>query len=294
MSDESDEQQECPADGCDFQGSSVQSVSQHIKYCDYVSDDTHYPTEEMMLNELCRLSEKRSGTVSASEMDKFGKYNKVTYMRRFGSWNEALREAGLQINQEQHSNISKEALLDELRRLAEKFDGTISASKMDEFGEYSSHVYQLRFGSWNNAVKKVGLDVYEPPTGKDHPGWSGGTNVFSATLEGEAWRKAVFQRDQYTCQDCGESGRNLNAHHIKRRSEHPDLELQIWNGVTLCRACHAARHKGEECHSIIACDISDDDFEQREARLTERDRPYSEEVWDEVPFIRESNEPFRE
>lgn len=84
------------------------------------------------------------------------------------------------------------------------------------------------------------------------------------------WRPAVFARDGYTCQECGDArGRNLNAHHIeplakimarKRRTLKPALKTPedrvafayvlladpdittIENGVTLCAACHEAHH----------------------------------------------------
>jgi len=62
------------------------------------------------------------------------------------------------------------------------------------------------------------------------------------------WRTKVFERDDYTCQDCGKGGGNLNAHHIERWSEAPELRFDVDNGVSLCVECHAQRHKdrGEE------------------------------------------------
>lgn len=61
------------------------------------------------------------------------------------------------------------------------------------------------------------------------------------------WREAVFVRDNYTCQSCFRRGGYLEAHHIKRFSEHPDLRYDVSNGVTLCLECHVEidefRHK---------------------------------------------------
>jgi 5-methylcytosine-specific restriction endonuclease McrA len=52
------------------------------------------------------------------------------------------------------------------------------------------------------------------------------------------WRSAVFQRDNYTCQECGQVGGRLNADHIKPYGEYPELRFDVSNGRTLCVACH--------------------------------------------------------
>lgn len=49
---------------------------------------------------------------------------------------------------------------------------------------------------------------------------------------------AVFKRDDYTCQLCGERGVVLNAHHIEKWADSPSLRFEISNAVTLCRRCH--------------------------------------------------------
>ena len=58
------------------------------------------------------------------------------------------------------------------------------------------------------------------------------------------WRRAVLIRDDYTCQDCGRRSRHNHAHHIKLKSEYPELRLVISNGKTLCRDCHDKVHHG--------------------------------------------------
>jgi hypothetical protein len=52
------------------------------------------------------------------------------------------------------------------------------------------------------------------------------------------WRRAVFQRDDYTCVMCGERGGSLHADHIKRFADYADLRLDLGNGRTLCESCH--------------------------------------------------------
>lgn len=58
-----------------------------------------------------------------------------------------------------------------------------------------------------------------------------------------SWRKGVFKRDKFTCQCCGDdSGGNLVSHHILNYSEHPELRIEISNGITLCESCHKDFH----------------------------------------------------
>lgn len=52
------------------------------------------------------------------------------------------------------------------------------------------------------------------------------------------WRKAVFSRDRYTCQECGSTTKRLNADHIKPWAYFPELRADINNGRTLCVDCH--------------------------------------------------------
>lgn len=57
------------------------------------------------------------------------------------------------------------------------------------------------------------------------------------------WRKDVFARDNYKCQDCGDKrGGNLNAHHLFLWRDFPEVRYEVWNGITLCEDCHKARH----------------------------------------------------
>lgn len=62
-------------------------------------------------------------------------------------------------------------------------------------------------------------------------------------MEYKAWRKSVFERDDYTCQACGVRGAKVNAHHKKQYAFYPELRYDIDNGVTLCVPCHKEVHR---------------------------------------------------
>ena len=80
-----------------------------------------------------------------------------------------------------------------------------------------------------------------------YPNWRGGRSrgykMGYCSPQYKEWRKKVFERDNYTCQECGVQSGNgkaayLTAHHIKSYAKYPNLRFEISNGVTLCEACH--------------------------------------------------------
>lgn len=82
--------------------------------------------------------------------------------------------------------------------------------------------------------------------GENHYNWQGGISsdrdAIKRSKEYIEWRNKVYERDNYTCQACGDSkGRNLHAHHIENYSSNPDKRFDINNGITLCNDCHNPR-----------------------------------------------------
>lgn len=79
--------------------------------------------------------------------------------------------------------------------------------------------------------------------GENNPMWQGGKTekhlLIRMSLEYRLWRKAVYERDNYTCIWCGDNkGNNLEADHIKPFYLFPELRFAIDNGRTLCIECH--------------------------------------------------------
>ena len=71
--------------------------------------------------------------------------------------------------------------------------------------------------------------------------WKGGTTIINhgirKTNEYKIWRKAILERDNYTCIWCG-AKENLHVDHIKSFALFPELRLAIDNGRVLCFSCH--------------------------------------------------------
>jgi len=82
-------------------------------------------------------------------------------------------------------------------------------------------------------------------TGELARGWKGGKTPdyrLRGNTKHRLWREAVFARDNWTCQSCGERGLFLNAHHIKEFAKYKELRTSVENGITLCTKCHKLTH----------------------------------------------------
>jgi predicted HNH restriction endonuclease len=92
--------------------------------------------------------------------------------------------------------------------------------------------------------------VENPNYGRDQTGpananWKGGITNSNQKKRNDPrmaeWRQAVFERDGYTCQDCGAKG-YLQAHHLIPISEDLSKAFDIENGKTVCVECHEKIH----------------------------------------------------
>jgi hypothetical protein len=101
------------------------------------------------LRKVARLLKKPS--LSGREYRDHGHYHSTSIARRFGSWPNALKEAGLSV--EFRQNVSREDALADLRKIAsEKGVTTLSCADYLMSGRYSAKPLIRAFGSWNNAL----------------------------------------------------------------------------------------------------------------------------------------------
>lgn len=108
-----------------------------------------------------------------------------------------------------------------------------------------------RVGYWKG--KKISFEVIEKrkkssigkQIGSLNHNWKGGITPINMkirnSIEYKLWRRAVFERDRFTCIWCKIKSNKKNpihADHIKPFSLYPELRFSIDNGRTLCVACH--------------------------------------------------------
>ena len=116
-------------------------------------------------------------------------------------------------------------------------------------------------GALNKKWKLTSRKFIPTITGENNPMWKGGKTKLGFLIrncpEYKIWRKAVFERDNYTCVECGRRRRVgdrvvIEADHIypfhkllddffiKNTQQAIECE-KLWdvsNGRTLCRECH--------------------------------------------------------
>ena len=104
--------------------------------------------------------------------------------------------------------------------------------------------------AWNKGLKGVVVawNKGKPAPwvqGHKNPRWKGGitsqNRLLRESIQCREWREAVFARDAYTCQHCGQVGGKIQADHIRIWAHHPELRFDVNNGQTLCRSCHSRK-----------------------------------------------------
>ena len=117
--------------------------------------------------------------------------------------------------------------------------------------------------NWTDKAKQKRIDTLKrngtlsgknnPMFGRNgalNPNWQGGISYWRKkyynSIPYKKWRNAVFKKDGYTCQMCGNVHTNkentIHAHHIKSFARYPNFRLDVNNGLTLCKSCHMLVH----------------------------------------------------
>ena len=101
--------------------------------------------------------------------------------------------------------------------------------------------------NWLEKIRSASIKVGKLHRGKNHWNWQGGKTPYLQNLRHgrkySNWRKAVYTRDNSTCQMCHIKQEHPLAHHKKAFDKYPKLRFEVSNGMTLCRSCHKKVHK---------------------------------------------------
>jgi hypothetical protein len=203
-------------------------------------------SDEELIADLRRVAQTLGATTLTREhYSQLGKYAAITQQKRFGSWNEAIRRAGLDISH--RLNISDDELFENILALWQHFGRQPRRSEMAASpSSISHHPYVRRFGSWMNALGAF-VD-YANGTGTEIAENQIAIGLDSRHKTGRdpslrlRWR--VLQRDNFKCCGCGSSpaitlGVELHVDHIHPWEKGGETVLD--NLQTLCSRCNLGK-----------------------------------------------------
>lgn len=126
----------------------------------YIKSGRKIYTDNELLEYLRRFHKEIGRIPIVADFDNDPKYpSRGTYANRFGSWNNAIDTAGLWNNRIK-IKIADDELLKSLRQFYEDTGKVPAKRDFINNPKYPGHaIYQRRFGSWQKALKLVGLDI---------------------------------------------------------------------------------------------------------------------------------------
>lgn len=220
------------------------NISRYGTTCVFQNEDVKKKTEKTNLEKYGVKNPFESSEVQ----DKIKQTNLEKYGYEFSSQNKEVKDKIKKTNLERYG-VENPFESDEIKQKIRK-------TNLERYGvEVPTQNHIIREKGNKTCFKKYGVENYGAVYSGEHKGelsptWKGGVEyhrVERSTYEYRYWRKKVFERDLYTCKNCGDKSRknhsvSLAAHHIKNWNDNIDCRYDIDNGITLCERCHLNFH----------------------------------------------------
>ena len=213
-------------------------------------------SKEEILEDIQRCaSDLKQTTITSEEYNAIGRVSAATAARKFSSWNNALKKAGL--DQTINHAISDAELFENIRSVWEKLSRqprSVDIKRPESKFHYTT--YRRRFGSWGNTldnffqwlescdvqgIRPTDLDDQSDELG-DAP--SHGARRRTRREISERMRFRILMRDGFTCKSCGASplkdrDAELHVDHITPWSKGGET---IENNLeTKCKRCNLGK-----------------------------------------------------
>ena len=206
-------------------------------------------TDDEMLEDLKFVAKKiNKKSISKEEYKKFGKYSYTSFRNHFGTWKQALLQAGL--NRSRNWGTSRKEFLENLDEVWVKLGRQPKYSDMIiPLSKFSAASYTHSFGSWTNTLKEFEKYLNE----ESIETFDTIINVIPDKASGHKtsryvnWRLRfkVMQRDNFKCVFCGRSPAKdlsivLHVDHIIPYSKGGETIFE--NLQTLCSVCNIGKN----------------------------------------------------
>jgi len=201
-------------------------------------------SNDQIVEDMRRVaSQFGSGSLSARLYQAHGRYSHTTASERFGSWNSALRAAGLRVLNE--VDLPDEELFENIEQLWVGLGRQPRKRELVEpLSRYSERPYTRRFGSWRRALEAFVEWAENAPDGGTEVVHLGTPRRRTSRDPNSALRWRVANRDSFRCQHCGRSPAvdgsvKLHIDHIVPWSKGGETVLE--NLQTLCSECNLGK-----------------------------------------------------
>ena len=205
-------------------------------------------SDDDLLSDLRRVaSEQPDGRLKQRAYRNTGKYGVTTIIRRFGSWNVAIKSANIGVTIER--DISDEKLFSALYNLWAIVGRQPNYSEVRRpASAFHVSTYERRFGSWRRALEAfvayAGSNSEDTSTGQLAAGDNAYVPRRTSRHPDLRLRFKVLQRDHFRCCACGASpsvtpGVLLQIDHINPWSKGGETRLE--NLQTLCSDCNQGK-----------------------------------------------------
>lgn len=219
-----------------------------------------------MISDLKRVADSISKkTITTSEYTQYGQYSKGIFLRKYGSWNSALKAADLvpfdhPLGGGTKNRVSEYACLEEIERIWIMLGRQPTTTDIKNgISKYSIHTFERRFGSWRKALEffvsymngeqevektdKIDDDIQLPDDIQDRIENEMPRHKTKRDIN-LRMRFLVMKRDNFKCCMCGRSpattpGLELHIDHIVPWSK--GGETVIDNLQTLCSDCNLGK-----------------------------------------------------
>jgi len=179
------------------------SHNEALKECGFETNKEMYISRKRLLDDIFRVKEELGCVPTQEEMEEKGEHGITTYQRRFGTWNNAVREAGL----EPIENATGER-----------------------------HAY------YQSSIEDMPIEGYKPGEEHEFWS-GGCEHYYGSSwykIKEKAMQRASYECEHPECQkeEC-ETGEGLHCHHIvPNRLTDDETEHDLDNLIILCREHH--------------------------------------------------------
>lgn len=186
--------------------------------------------------------------------DKYGKYHSATLCRKYGSWNNVLKFAGMKLNL--NRKMSNEEMFEEIERVWTILGRQPTTTDINNgISKYSLNSYARRFGGWRKALEAfvgfINSDVLTEDKSDEQNIHQDACDHYKKNAVHKTSRDInlrlrfrVLQRDNFKCCACGASPAKdvsveLHVDHILPWSKGGETVFE--NLQTLCSKCNLGK-----------------------------------------------------